>query len=609
MHNRHRILAAMLFAGMMTLVWLLPVGKMLEREYGLPFLYALRGDLPPPSEALVIGLDNESVKWLSSVAERRDKNAPKLDGCLPARAWVDLLGAANINQIPRTVHACLLNELIPRGPRLVVFDVNFNRPRPDDDRLATAIQESGNVLLFERVVDGEEIEIAERREPLGIFKDAALGTMAFHVDGARGQIATGYATRFASFEGLAAMPDLAWAHYTGNQLPVSANLYQPIWMYGPPRTIPTIPLRAVFDPDSPDMLGPDLSDVAVFIGSSEPEDPSIDDHFPVPTSGRGNLLVGGVELAATAFLNRLHGTMLTRPDTALGALIVFAVAFTGGIAALTLTGRRLAGAIVGLSIGYLFVAYLAFAEGRTWLPVFVPIALTALIICIGALAARYYFVRSMVTRLAPRQIANSLLAGTVAQRRTARTEDATIMFTDLVGSTGLAERLSEVEYTEAMNFYYDAATEIIEEHGGLVVEFMGDGIVSMFPESISGPDHAARCCAAARALVGHMNDRTEDGTSDLPVMKLRIGINSGQTATGDIGARERFNFKALGDVVNVAARLEQFGKSIESNGSDVIVISEATRARASLPADDLAPLGSIQVRGRAESFPVFQFLP
>ena len=574
-----RSMCAIAFGLVMLVVYFLPFGQSLESNYGLRLLYAVRGDLPAPPEALVIGLDNRSVRWLNRNIRKLDQAAPELDACLPDFARQSLEGAANINHVPRSVHACLLDRLVPLEPRLVVFDINFNKPRPDDEVFAEAVARSGNVLLFERFSD--DATGIERLHPVGALKNAALDTMAFNVNSARGEIATGYLTRHGPFRDLLPMPDKAWTLYTGDALPEARPDVQPFWMYGPPTTVQTIPLMSVFDSGGA-ALPDDLKNRVIFVGSSDPEDASIDDHFPVPTSG--DRLIGGVELAATAFLNRLYGTQLQRPDPAIEALVVFLVATIGAMVILSFAGWTMMSTLAALSVGWLVISIVAFIQAQLWLPVAVPVFLTAAILTLAAISVRYLFVRALVARLAPKQIARSLIGGTVADRRGVKTEPATIMFTDLVGSTGLAETLDEIEYSYAVNRYYDAATEVIEDHGGMVVEFMGDGILSLFSETVTGKDHAARCCRAAEALLAKVAEDNVAAGPDAPMLSLRIGINTGVTATGDIGARTRYNFKALGDVVNVAARLESMGKTIVDRGENVVLLSGTTRDAADLAA-------------------------
>lgn len=590
-----RIVAAIIFAAVMMAVFASTAGRFLEREYGLTTLYALRGNLPVPDGALIVGLDNASVEWLTR-GVIYDDLPEGLEECLTDEARQTLLGAANINHIPRPVHACLVDALADRGARVIAFDINFNKDRPGDRPLAEAIAGAERVLLFVRYnVDANGL--IHVQNPTDLLAGAAKGAMAFRVDSDRGAMATAYKTRFpvSAGEDLIAMPDRVWMEFTGHQRPEVSDDFQPIWLYGPPRTIPTLPLKDVFDPSLPGL--PDgLGNTAVFIGSSDPSDASIDDHFPIPTSGRGNELAGGVELAATAFLNRLHDDRLTRPQPWVELMLVFVAALLGALVVLTQTGWRLWALIAVGFTGYLITAAVIFAQARLWIPVAIPVFATAPLICLAALAVRYLFARALVTRLAPKQVAHQLLDSTVADRHAVRTEQATIMFTDLVSSTAMSEALSEIAYTEAINVYYDLATDVVEAHGGMVVEFMGDGILSIFSDSVTGPDHARRACDAARVLVRDLT-AANASAKDHPVLRIRVGINSGLTATGEIGARRRYNFKALGEVVNVAARLEEMGKTVDHDDDHIVLLSEATRKQADLSGPEISSLGPLTLRG------------
>ena len=117
----YRLLTAFAFGCVMLAVYLLPVGQTLEREYGLPLLYSIRGDVPAPNEALVIGLDNKSVQRLASWVGKFETSAPDLGKCLPQRSKELLKEAININHIPRPVYACLVNVLAERNAKLIVL--------------------------------------------------------------------------------------------------------------------------------------------------------------------------------------------------------------------------------------------------------------------------------------------------------------------------------------------------------------------------------------------------------------------------------------------------------------------------------------------------------
>ncbi len=102
------------FALSMAIVFMSPLGQRLEREFGLGALYAIRGALEAPGEALVIGLDRASVGWLQRNIRGIDDNAPLLAKCLTSRAKEEISEARNVNHIPRGLHTCLLRDVLAR---------------------------------------------------------------------------------------------------------------------------------------------------------------------------------------------------------------------------------------------------------------------------------------------------------------------------------------------------------------------------------------------------------------------------------------------------------------------------------------------------------------
>jgi class 3 adenylate cyclase len=158
-----------------------------------------------------------------------------------------------------------------------------------------------------------------------------------------------------------------------------------------------------------------------------------------------------------------------------------------------------------------------------------------------------------------------------------------------------------------MNRYYSAATAAVEAHDGMVVEYMGDGILALFTAGVAGPDHAIKACRAARQISAR--PAGPPGGQDGGHFRLRFGIHSGRVVTGPTGAEHRYSFKALGDSVNVAARLEEHGKKLPQDGADIILISAETRRRTKLSDELLRPLGMTKLRGRSREVEIFRLAP
>lgn len=158
-----------------------------------------------------------------------------------------------------------------------------------------------------------------------------------------------------------------------------------------------------------------------------------------------------------------------------------------------------------------------------------------------------------------------------------------------------------------MNRYYSAATAAVEADDGMVVEYMGDGILALFTEGVAGPEHAVKACHAAQQISARPIDGPD--RQDGGDFRLRFGIHTGTVVTGPTGAEHRYSFKALGDSVNVAARLEEHAKELPPDGGDIILLSAETRRRAKVSDELLRPLGMTKLRGRSREVEIFRLAP
>lgn len=179
--------------------------------------------------------------------------------------------------------------------------------------------------------------------------------------------------------------------------------------------------------------------------------------------------------------------------------------------------------------------------------------------------------------------------------------EAVVMMSDLRGFTSMSETCGEQELFEILNGYFDLVVQSVEDQGGDVLKFMGDGILSIF--AIAAPERrAARCCEAAMAAQGVIGglakinaDRARIGK---PALDLGIGIDVGEVSYGNIGSPGRLDFTVLGGAVNVASRVEGLTKSI---GARVL----ATAPVAECAMDLFVPRGRHDVRGLSAPVEIF----
>jgi class 3 adenylate cyclase/tetratricopeptide (TPR) repeat protein len=179
----------------------------------------------------------------------------------------------------------------------------------------------------------------------------------------------------------------------------------------------------------------------------------------------------------------------------------------------------------------------------------------------------------------------------------ARRRTVTVLFSDLVGSTELGERLDPETVREALDRYFAAARQAIERHGGLIEKFIGDALLAIFGLPSLHEDDALRAVRAALDMQDALAIVNETLGRDFDVqLHARTGVNTGEVVTGDPSAGERL---VTGDAVNVAARLEQTAPA------DAIVIGETTFAlvRGAVVADRLPPL---RLKGKTDESVAYQ---
>lgn len=182
----------------------------------------------------------------------------------------------------------------------------------------------------------------------------------------------------------------------------------------------------------------------------------------------------------------------------------------------------------------------------------------------------------------------------------------TVLFTDIIGFSAIAQRLAPPQLAEFLNRHFALLAGCIEAEGGTVDKYIGDSIMAFWGAPEPQPDHAERACRAARRIAAALAaDNERRARKGLRPVRLRIGLHSGPAIAGNIGAPGRINYTLIGDTVNTAQRLEQLGKNVDDGKADaVVLVSGATAAQVSCT--DLTPLGSHVLRGREEQTEVYR---
>lgn len=206
--------------------------------------------------------------------------------------------------------------------------------------------------------------------------------------------------------------------------------------------------------------------------------------------------------------------------------------------------------------------------------------------------------RAMITRTFGQYVPEAVAQALIADRGVLipKQQVATVLFVDIERFTAIAEPMEPARVIAMLNGFFDAVAGEIAAHNGVVIQFLGDGLMATFNAPLEDPEHAANALGAALAIEALARETDFEGVR----LKVRIGVDTGPIAAGSVGGSGRQAFTVYGDTVNLASRLEGLNKD---HGTRILV-SEST-AEASGRRNVLTEIGTVAVRGRQRPVKLF----
>lgn len=189
-----------------------------------------------------------------------------------------------------------------------------------------------------------------------------------------------------------------------------------------------------------------------------------------------------------------------------------------------------------------------------------------------------------------REIADQILVGEAGEIKS-EVRDVTVMFIDIRDFSRFAHGRDPKAVVDYLNHFFDMLIEIIEAHDGVVFKFMGDGILAVFGAPFETANPRERAVMAGGAIIKAVGEQVR--AAKLPPTRVGIGIHCGRAVTGLVGSRTRKEYTVIGDVVNLASRIEQLNKMF---GSQLLVSKDVWEATNGVYPGAM-PLGPVEVRG------------
>ena len=502
--------------------------------------------------------------------------------------------------IDRAFLADLVNELARRDVRALGFDFVFDQPTsPGDDRrlldaldafprpVVIAVGDAANGLTPRQLAFQKDY-VAGRTQGLAgmLITDGVVRHIYPGRVGPDGDFELGFAAALAATLGVPPPHEATRLYY---RTPVGEA---PAIRTFPAHNLALLP-KQWFDR------------AVVLLGADLPNQ----DTFRTPLSVAGAADMTGVLIHAQAVAQLLDGIAYPAVGPAVEAAILV-IAVATGIIIPFLHFRVLLQALAALGVlaVYWVVGFAWFAWGGPLLPLLMPtLGLLVAIVLAGTYARsgeqrEKRFIRDTFRRYVSPAVIDEMLANPKKLALTGEKREMSFVFSDLEGFTTLSEKLAAEEAVALLQSYLEGMLKIALDHGGTVDRLVGDGIAVFFGAPSAQPDHAARAVGCALAWDRYSEDfRLAQRDKGVLLGITRIGVHTGTAVVGNVGSPDRFHYTAHGDCVNTAARLEGANRYL---GTRVCMSREAARA---YPADDLLPVGSLVLKGKAAALECVTF--
>lgn len=210
-----------------------------------------------------------------------------------------------------------------------------------------------------------------------------------------------------------------------------------------------------------------------------------------------------------------------------------------------------------------------------------------------------------LSRFLPAEVARSVAEGRASLALGGDRRQVTVLFADVVAFTAFAEKAPPERVVAFLNELFTVLTEVVFRHGGMVDKFIGDCVMAVWGAGSAPGDHAAQCRAALEAAED-MHRFVEVSAPEWLErygieVKLGVGVHTGEALLGNLGSEARMEYTAIGDVVNVSARLESLAR-----GGQTLVTAEVTRGGGE--AFGFSPLGPHPIRGKRAPVEIFEVM-
>ncbi|WP_353217450.1 adenylate/guanylate cyclase domain-containing protein [Sandarakinorhabdus sp.] len=509
--------------------------------------------------------------------------------------------------LDRTMLARALTNLDALGPRAIGVDILIDQPQPEDPVLKAALLAMKTPTYFgfsSNAENGEFVMLwqeAHMREFFGAVASAPVRTANIRLDVDSDNAWRQWPNPTNRVPGLLVNRITGVKDYV--QYQGAAMFRKPLLADRP--VFASLPVDLFGDPAAASAMKDAIAGKIVLIGADLPEA----DRFITPFTRLSGATTPGVELHAVLIAQALDGSKLKPlPAGVLWGLALLAVllgALTGGFD----LGVRVLGPIVLAEIGLLGWLPYGLQQGDFdtfgmpcaglgvgWLLAIMAASTTARIVG----AEQRKFAQGALGKYLPRDVAEQILRDPEKLALKGERRPIFALFSDIEGFTSMCQSQPPEVVAATLNEYLDTMSEVVLKHGGTIDKFVADAVVAFWGAPLARPGDAGRALACAVEM-SQAGERFCFAEGERPAMgRTRVGLHWGDVVVGNFGGEGRIQYTALGDSMNVAARLEGANKKLKT--AALISIEAAEQ----MGLEHFRPMGRVRVRGRDKPIAVFE---
>lgn len=349
----------------------------------------------------------------------------------------------------------------------------------------------------------------------------------------------------------------------------------------------------------------EFRDKIVFVGSNATATIALEDSLATPMSNEHP----GIDIQATFLDNIINNHFVTSTTLIQDLLILICLSCLTFFLITKLSFFKSIIAIILLAILYVGISAMCFMNG---IAVCVITPLTVQLITMIFTYSYNYIIegknKEKIQNVMGRYLSQDIMQNVVKDidnvKLGGKKADLTVLFADIRGFTRISEQLSAEEVSMILNEYFTEIEPIITKYNGVINKFIGDAVMAIFGEPIHDINHAKNAVLCANEMLQAV-ERLRDKWlfEGKPKIEIGIGINTGEAFVGNIGSEKRLEYTVIGDMVNIASRIESYNKVYKTN----FLISSSTYSHVSNIAD-VIKISEVSIRGKMKKMDIYEVL-